>query len=466
MSVSLRFRLLIMGACLASGSWALGGNWRAVTPVVETRYRPNPGKGWILYGDPASRRFTNLPAEAWAIGSIGYMRFNWAELESAPGVTQWGIVERAISECRAHGLPFAFRVFCANYFGKGRSSKATPDWVFAKGARGVGEEGASRVPVWDDPVFLQCIQAFHRALAKRWDGDPSIAFIDLGSYGNWGENHLSTLSAFSAPIDSKTFLESHALPFKAAFQRTPVAVCSKDDDSKNLRFLDENPEVLEATSVRLAAAGFWLRWDGAVCGVSPARPLRHAAVGTPKILEWCFTYEETLRLVRGWKDRLSQDLAESGASYLGLGLWRGDAASILAAEGPLVEAAGRRLGYEFIVRNIALEPGRANVSPRALRVSIEATGLAPCPPAFRLSLASLDDSGLVLGRIPVDGVRPNEWEPGKTVEVRLDVPSPPPAGARRIALGFYSSGTSPEPDVRFFNKYPEGSLWFPLAEFL
>ena len=46
-------------------------------------------------------------------------------------------------------------------------------------------------PVFDDPVFLAKFANFLSAFAKRYDGDPRIAVLDIRSYGNWGEAHTS-----------------------------------------------------------------------------------------------------------------------------------------------------------------------------------------------------------------------------------------------------------------------------------
>ncbi len=47
----------------------------------------------------------------------------------------------------------------------------------------------SPAPVWNDPVYLEKMQALISALALRYDGNPDIAFIDARNCGNWGEWH-------------------------------------------------------------------------------------------------------------------------------------------------------------------------------------------------------------------------------------------------------------------------------------
>jgi hypothetical protein len=74
---------------------------------------------------------------------------------------------------------------------------ATPA-VGAEGGR-EGDELLRRLgpredgPLWDPgfrrPVFLAKLENFLKAMAARYDGNPNVAYIDIGSFGLWGEGH-------------------------------------------------------------------------------------------------------------------------------------------------------------------------------------------------------------------------------------------------------------------------------------
>jgi len=49
--------------------------------------------------------------------------------------------------------------------------------------------GASLSPDYNDPKLLNALDNFIKALGKRYDGDPRIAFITVGLIGFWGEWH-------------------------------------------------------------------------------------------------------------------------------------------------------------------------------------------------------------------------------------------------------------------------------------
>lgn len=44
---------------------------------------------------------------------------------------------------------------------------------------------------YDDPVFLEKWENFLKAAAERYDNNPAVQFIEIGSFGDWGEGHPS-----------------------------------------------------------------------------------------------------------------------------------------------------------------------------------------------------------------------------------------------------------------------------------
>jgi hypothetical protein len=97
-----------------------------------------------------------------------------------------------------HGLGIAFRISCRETStDRIEQQFATPRWVKEAGAKGGFYRGGQEVgpdgpwePVFDDPVFLEKLENFLRAFAARYDGQPWVRYIDVGSIGDWGEGHL------------------------------------------------------------------------------------------------------------------------------------------------------------------------------------------------------------------------------------------------------------------------------------
>ena len=68
------------------------------------------------------------------------------------------------------------------------------EWVKDLGAKGVfstflGHEPTTWRPDYADPIFLEQLERFHIAFAERYDAQPWLRYVDIGSYGQWGEGH-------------------------------------------------------------------------------------------------------------------------------------------------------------------------------------------------------------------------------------------------------------------------------------
>jgi hypothetical protein len=52
-------------------------------------------------------------------------------------------------------------------------------------------------PDYDDPNLVSALENFIKAFGKRYDGDPRIAFIEIGLIGFWGEWHTWPMDGFT-----------------------------------------------------------------------------------------------------------------------------------------------------------------------------------------------------------------------------------------------------------------------------
>ena len=111
---------------------------------------------------------------------------------------------------------------------------ATPEWVRQAGAKGCFYEfgkgptpqGRSWDPDFGDPVFLEKLGQFLSAMAARYDGNPNVAFIDIGSYGLWGEGH-TMMSSRVPEADAPRIIRQHVDLYTRHFKRT--LLCINDD---------------------------------------------------------------------------------------------------------------------------------------------------------------------------------------------------------------------------------------------
>lgn len=171
-----------------------GGTW-SFSPVWE-------------YGPGGSK-----DNRAWDVVSYGSGYQRWDKLNPEKGVYDWTDLDKLLDACEKNGMGYALRVFPYSS-SKGKNNNYTiesdydwtPKFVYEEGAKKTyatltvdGVEHTLAVPVWDDPIYLQAHKEFAAALAEKYDGDPRIEYIDVRSFGNWGEWHVSHFNGTQMP---------------------------------------------------------------------------------------------------------------------------------------------------------------------------------------------------------------------------------------------------------------------------
>ena len=209
LALLLRATLPVLAASTAGAPTNL-----VVHPADNGEALLNPGMGWVLhYYDNSlsvygNREEPNDTLQDFPGLSVAYFRLAWNYLEPEKDKFNWSIVDGPAQRFIDRGLQVAFRFTC--YEGHGRQYDATPAWVRAAGAKGVmvtERDGRDYwQPKYDDPIFLKHLDDFLAVAARRYDGNPHVAWIDVGSFGIWGEGHT----------------KSYHLPYSHAVRRTHV----------------------------------------------------------------------------------------------------------------------------------------------------------------------------------------------------------------------------------------------------
>lgn len=392
----------------------------ATGPVV------NPGKGWVLYG-----KADQTPSESLAIGSLGYTRYNWSTVEPKEGEYHWEIIDRDLEGWSKRGKQFAFGVMGANVHSK--EFWVTPKYVFDAGAPYTQTEfidaksvpagtSASRlnvagtppiklVPAFDDPIYLQKVEKFVRALAAHYDGNPNLAFIDIRSYGNWGESHMHPLSKHEISPEK---YQQHLAIYRKAFKKTLLEVCfGRPIYNKVYSWAVEN--------------GIGMRRDG-ICGNSDGSDVLFCAGRLPAVFEFFDSYERMVEL--GWwdgkKDKWGRghrlkDCVETGKPTWCSLMDKQKGLKLLADERPLVESLANRLGYHFVLQQIQFPAVFTHSHPAMLESKWENQGVAPIFIPAALWYALLDERGNVVEECAAPSAKPAEWKPDQAVVVRDSV---------------------------------------------
>jgi len=156
---------------------------------------PNPFKGfapWIGENNPVFQ--TRLQEKT----------FTWKQLEPTRGNYDWNYFERFWGNIAQTGKRVGFRITAALPGEVGHVD--IPDWLVQMGVALRPYEidnQSGMAPDWDDPNFLQAHHDLLMALGQRCNDDPRIAWIDIGSYGFWGEWHVYLNDSLAATDASK-----------------------------------------------------------------------------------------------------------------------------------------------------------------------------------------------------------------------------------------------------------------------
>lgn len=185
------------------------------------------GGAWTFVPEFEYGPYGSLNNRAWDLVSYGSGYQQWNKLNPAKGVYDWTELEKLLNALAEHNMTYALRVlpytpsFIKSDFPPQEDYDWTPPFVYEMGAKKIqidlrGTEYHAYAPVWDDPIYLQAAKEFAKALAEKYDGDPRIEYIDVRTFGEWGEWHTSHMLGSVMPADSvlKDMLDYYASVFK------------------------------------------------------------------------------------------------------------------------------------------------------------------------------------------------------------------------------------------------------------
>ncbi|MBK7453840.1 MAG: DUF4832 domain-containing protein [Anaerolineales bacterium] len=188
--------------------------------------------------------------------TLVYADLSWRDFEPLEGVFDFDTFEKKqqLARWRQEGKRIVFR-FVVDFPGS-ESHVDIPDWLFEKINRD-GEfydnaYGKGFSPNYSNPIFMKYHNLAIKALGNRYGKDPSIAFIELGSLGHWGEWHVS--SELEQP-PSEEVRDQYVYDYKDAFpdtfllMRRPFSIAKK----LNLGLFNDQTGFLEGTNL-------WLEW--------------------------------------------------------------------------------------------------------------------------------------------------------------------------------------------------------------
>ncbi|HNQ74430.1 MAG TPA: DUF4832 domain-containing protein [Verrucomicrobiota bacterium] len=357
----------------------------------------NPGMGWTfhffsnLLENYGSKLAPSDTLDDWPGLSVVYLRVPWGFLEPEEGKFNWSLLDTPAQRWIAKGKRIALRITTSENWMR----YATPAWVKAAGAKGVAyqfgqgpkADGAQWDPDFLDPIYLQKLEHFLAALAQRYDGNPNVAFIDIGTFGLWGEAHTlmsSQLSDAQTLAAVKRHIDLHVKYFRHTL------LCLSDDAAGHDRPGRDFP-IMDYARVR----GVTLR-DDSILVQPPPRSWYHAEMAAafwptlPVILEHEHYGSSKLRNAWGDGSLLLKAVEDYHASYLSIHWWPREE---LNENRELIQRINRRLGYRLQLREISWPAEVALGTPFTVTTKWANAGVAPCYGGGFWALTLKDDNG-------------------------------------------------------------------------
>ena len=432
----------ILLAVTLVASAAIGQDSRTVVRPTDTgEALVNPDMGWTMHyysnvpANYGSRLAPGDTADYFPGLSTVYLRVPWAMIEPEEGKFNWAMLDTPARRWIAKGKKVALCITCSENWMR----FATPEWVKNAGAKGVfyefGKGPVENGPLWDpdfgDPVFLKKLDQLLAAMALRYDGNPDVAFVDIGSYGLWGEGHTHMTSQVPENRADK-IVRKHIDLYVKHFPRTLLNI--NDDvighDKPGRRFPLTDYALLKGVSVR----------DNSIMVQPPPRSWYHAEMAQDFWPKWPVILEHEhyggSRDRGAWGDGslLLKAVEDYHASYMSIH-WNPRVEFDENRE--LIDRINRRMGYRLQLREMSW-PKSVVIGERfKVESSWANAGVAPCYPGGFMAITLEDEKGAIISVLTDESLNMRELEVGPPDQ------SPAKAHASEFIIGLHGPVTPP-----------------------
>jgi hypothetical protein len=457
----------ILAACIATlqASESLNRNivLHDLTSAQDAgRVLVNPHKGWYHHFPDNHPNKYQIARDADLLEFPGmdhlYIRLAWAYLEPKEGQFEWAVVDRIIEKWTGHGLGIAFRISCKETStDRIEQQFATPRWVMEAGANGghyrmgkiTGPDGPWEVD-YGDPIFLAKLEKFLAAFAARYDGNPWLRYLDIGSIGDWGEGHCWAGSRKDLSFEvRKRHVDLHLKYFK----RTPLVI--SDDYVHALNDSAERARLHQ----HILSNAISYRDDSIMVDGNFSHSGDRFTVRSPELFADAYRFTPTVlelehygkvKSLGNWEPKPGSASFQFGkgktgpdffrgaiellhATYIG---YHGDAREWLTDNPELTKELLNRCGYWLFPKSIELPESLVPGATVPLTLRMENRGAAPPYAPYELRVKF---SGAGTNFTKALAADCKAWLPGSPVLSRYELTLPPnlKAGSYEVAVGLF-----------------------------
>ncbi len=414
----------------------------------DDAYLQIPGVGWQTFGKTAAEdeSMTGLPFKS----GCAYVRWTWGDLEPAEGQYAFDMIDDWLQRCRQSNQALAFRVMLSWPGHEG----TIPQWLLDKGIKytysACPEEGAHYEVDMEEQIVKYYHERLIRALGERYDDNPDLALVDIGSVGLWGEWHnYCDPSLMPGDEARKAVIDL----YYEAFPNTPLTA-----------LVDDKPNVLYANSKGHSAwrGDCWGNGEGPGVGWNHHKDSYWPMVdlmpdgwkqGTVA-LEPCGTFG-------GYPTPpgvVVDDAISWHATFV-----QNKSHSIPAGWMPDIERLVKKLGFRLTLRSVSFDDKVKSGKAVTIAMKWENLGIAPPYRDHRIALRLKDNVGqtsdAMVTEISIQG-----WLPGvKNVNISYKIPDEIPQGAYDLEMGIVFHNAT-DHTIPIANKGKTEDGWYTLGE--
>lgn len=438
--------------------WELEANTYYPAEIFELLN--NPYIGWVPWAKEKSFDYNEeLPQPH----SLVYAGMTWREIEPEKGVYKWDELEEKyqFEFWAERGKKFNLRFIMDTP--SDTLHMDIPDWLYEElntHPDGAGqfydtvEIGKGFTPNYNNPLLIEYHEKLIQEFARRYDNDPRVAYIQLGSLGHWAEWHNwpeDKTGKFPNLDVSDQYVQHYLDNFKNTLigMRKPYPIASEN----NLGLFNDMFGEKGSTDSWLE----WTRtgWNEIYLYVNEGQdPLEvQAASAMPDFWKYSFSGGEfyngnaALSLT---DDRIMESLRQVRESHTS---WLGPCSPAIYEKDceiqHNIDILHKTMGYRYVIESVThakkVNPGEE------LQISMiwNNKGVAPFYYDWPIEFSLADSSGKVAASFILDDIKLNEILPGKTsINLTIEIPEKLKQGTYTLCIAILDPSTS-EPGVQF-----------------
>lgn len=412
-----------------------------IKPVETDSFLLNPGRGFT---STSSVYNENLGNRLHPKCGVSQQRFFWDKLEPEEGKINFALIDSAIAKAIKNGQQVNFRIMCQDV------DMTVPKWAIKAGIKS---------PFYDNPVFIEKQINLIKALGARYDGNPDVCFVDIGSIGQWGEWHTDPDAAnpkkivFPTDENAKKIIDAYL----QSFTKTPLAALIAFKQKYGFGYATSKGTGWRADCWGDMDSLGWNHMKGVYPQAMQAANAFNAWKDGPVALETCWTMDEWYQ--RGWDiDYILNKALEWHATEVNNGNQ-----AIPKEWYSKIKEFEKKLGYRFVLKELSYPSAIEKGKEIKCRMQWQNAGVAPVYNPYNLTMHFVAKKDTTKSFTIPTNVDVRKWMPGNTnVNTAITIPAEAEAGEYNLELGIVAPSAT-KPSIQLAIEGETADRWYKMG---